>query len=110
MPSHRPRKRFSTTPPKTLNEAIQAIYLELAAKAPKGRLKAGDETLVEIAATLLCRFRWNRSNPGELKELRALLAVIGMSPEGRDYKSVQRPPRKKRASRPVNDGQTLLEP
>jgi hypothetical protein len=65
-------------PPKYLTTATAGTWLEL--KARGHWLTTADKFLIEIAATLMARYRINELKSGDVSQLIGLLGKIGFSP------------------------------
>jgi hypothetical protein len=67
--------------PATLESAAAATWLEM--KARGHWLTSADKFLIEIAATLMARYRIDELKSGDVSQLIGLLGKIGFSPNER---------------------------
>jgi hypothetical protein len=68
-------------PPRYLESAPATMWLAM--KSRGYWLTSGDRFLVEIAATLMARYRFDEIKSGDVSQLIALLGKIGFSPSER---------------------------
>jgi hypothetical protein len=68
-------------PPRYLESATAAVWLEI--KSRGYWLTSADRFLVEIAATLMARYRIDELKSGDVSQLIGLLGKIGFSPNER---------------------------
>ena len=82
---------FCKDPPPHLHASEIPAWHFLVSKLPAISLANSDEVAVEISASLLARF-WMTKDLDTLKELRAWLGKLGMSPQDRTKLPGQAPP------------------
>jgi hypothetical protein len=75
------------TPPRYLESATAAMWLEM--KLRGYWLTSADQFLVEIAATLMARYRIDEPKSGDVSLLIALLGKIGFSPNERGKMNIK---------------------
>jgi hypothetical protein len=68
-------------PPPSLPKPVKAAWLEMQSRG--WWLTSADRFLVEIAATLMARYRFDQIKSGDVSLLIQLLAKIGFSPKER---------------------------
>jgi hypothetical protein len=68
-------------PSPNLPKPVKAAWLEMQSRG--FWLRSADKYLVEIAATLMTRYRFEEIKPGDVSQLIGLLGKIGFSPKER---------------------------
>jgi hypothetical protein len=68
-------------PPSTLPKPVKSAWLEMRNRGHW--LTSADRFLVEIAATLMARYRFDEIKSGDVSQLIGLLGKIGFSPKER---------------------------
>jgi hypothetical protein len=95
--------RALPAPPRYLESAMVQMWLEM--KSRGYWLTSADKFLVEIAASLMARYRIDELKSGDVSQLIGLLGKIGFSPGERGKMSL--PAKRSGAPRPMKMGNTL---